>query len=738
MRDQYIEAVVDSTGAVDLHFLYPNQEDLRIDTIVFPGTRIAGKEQEVKVTFHNFGAEYFKVVYLHVSKSASNTSKDTYSGSKSMVAVRSGETVDVSYFFKPTETGTYKIWLCTAEKGAADSNNEVIGQTTMQVITEAEAVQANLAVDSYTIQNASDGYVYGKRLIGKATIKNKGSQVYHANVKLQLWSQKVGSSTAYSGSTRSYAVEIEPDKTGTVEFEFDGLSEGYYYHIKAMYSNQEGTLGSGGIWDHKWEMKAGMLTWKNDGTVEGRPYKSSFQVSSSSCGIYANCNKINRMTPNNSNKNTIYAFAAGMDAPKGLDNSNTVYGSHADQINLVNGKPYYIPVSFDADSASFTYTFPATEDGTKWHAFTMPFASDSILLDDALVTLDDTLKHFWIYEFTAESNNGEVVFAPATRLLAGTPYIIAADSLMAGRSLVFCSTNVPFYKTGTDKMLVTSPNFKFHGNTLAPKVKNCYVMNEEGTAFEYTTTLKTLDAMASYFTTTLSDEEMPASIQLPEIPLRPIIETTLDEMAAAPVVAGTYDRLTLKRTFDAGWNTICLPFAVNNIERLFGEEAKAYEFCGFVNNELDFSVVESLEEGQPYIIYVPNAITEDFVLYNVRIDEASTHPGLINKSGACFRGTYYSTISDVFSMELRKLTVDGTLEEYASGEVINGFRAFFRTPSEDATLHFYDDPTGIKTIVNKQTTEIYNLAGQRPGKMQNQRSTHVKGIYIMNGKKVLK
>ena len=509
LRNDYIEAVVDSLGALDLHFINPTYEDIKIDTITFPGTRIAGTEQEVKVTFRNDGAEYFKTVYFFASK----TSTKTYTDSKSMVAVHSGETVDVSYFFKPEETGTYNLWFCTDDKG-----NNVMGTGTMEVITEAEATKANLAISSYTISNGSGEIAYGKRLVGKATIKNNGSQDYHGRVKLQMWSQKVGNNTAYSGSTRSFLVDIVKGKTATVEFEFDGLNEGYYYRFKAMYGNQDGTLTGGGIWDHKWEMKAGVLIWKADGTITGKAYSASVSPGNTAVGFYANCNKITRLTLNRTNPNAIYAFAADMVTPANADTANIVSGNHAKHINLVNDKPYYIPISFDADSASFTYTFPETEDGTHWHAFTMPFEVDSIFIDNAPVTLGDELNHFWIYEFTAESNDSEVIFAPAKVLRGGTPYIIAGDIEMAGRSIVFRSLGVPFFKTGTDKMLVTSPAYKFHGNTHAPRLKDCYMLNAEGTAFEYVTSLKAVGAMAPYFTTSLTEEERPETIELPIIP----------------------------------------------------------------------------------------------------------------------------------------------------------------------------------------------------------------------------
>ena len=508
MQHEYIKAVVDSLGGLEMEFNNPTYEDISIDTITFPGTRIVGKEQEVKVTFRNDGAEYFKTIYFFASK----TQTKTYTESKSMVAIRSGETLDVSYFFKPEETGTFNLWFCTDDKG-----NNVMGQGTMEIITEAEATKANLAVSSFAVSNGSGEIAYGKRLVGKATIRNSSSRDYHGGIRLQIWSQKVGSGTAYSGATRSYNVDIPAGKTTTVDFSYENLNEGYYYRLKAMYSNQDGTLTSGGIWDHKWEMKSGVLTWKNNGTIAGVAYKTSISAATNICGLYADCNKITRLQPNK-NPNTIYAFAPDMEIPANITASNVVAGNHADHINLVNDQPFYAPVTFQADSATFTYTFPETENGTQWHAFTMPFLVDSIFVDSIPATLGDSLNHFWIYEFAAQGINGEVVFAPATVLRGATPYIIAADSTMAGHSLVFRSFGVPIYKTGSDKMVVTSTNYQFHGNTYSPTIKDCYLLNEEGTAFEYVTVNKALTGLNSYFTTNLPEEQLPSSIVLPEIP----------------------------------------------------------------------------------------------------------------------------------------------------------------------------------------------------------------------------
>lgn len=510
MRNHYIEAVVDSEGNVTLTPVdISNGDEISIDTIVFPGTRIAGKEQEVKVTFRNNGNEYFREIHLFASK----TSDKVYMENRSMVAVRKGETVDVSYFFTPEETGTYNLWFCTSNNGSGE-----VGTGTMEVITEAEADKATLAVNAFSITNAVSGAVYGNCLVGRVSIKNNDTEAFDGPIRLQIWRQKVGESTAWSGSSQTYHISMQPGKIANVDFNFDNLEEGNYYRIKVAYVNQDGDLTKGGIWDNKWEMKSGIAMWKTDGTISGKAYAASLMVTGA-CGVYARCSKnFTRITPNKSNPNAIYAFGANMTIPASLDTTNVVSGSHADRIKIVNDKPYYIPVSFTADSASFSYTFPETENGAGWHAFTMPFAADSIYVDDVAYAVNDSALHFWIYEFAAQGDNEEVIFAPATELRGSTPYIIAGDAKMAGKTITFRSLNVPFFKTGSDKMIVTSSDYHFHGNTLSPKMKDCYVLNAEGTAFEYVTINTTLSAMAPYFTTTMSAEQRPESIVLPKVP----------------------------------------------------------------------------------------------------------------------------------------------------------------------------------------------------------------------------
>ena len=515
MRDEYIEAVVDAEGTPTLSFKTPVY-NISIEKIEFPGTHVVGTEQEVKVTYRNNGDEYYREIHFFASK----TNDKVYTESRSMVAVRKGETVEVSYFFKPDETGTYNLWFCTESNG-----NGQVGTGTMEIVEESQAVKANLAVTSFTVSNSSGELVYGRCFLGKVVIKNNAATNFSGQIRFQTWAYWDGDQLAYSGPSQTAFVNIEAGKTATVDFDVEDLNDiGRYYYLSVNYVGQDGSLANAGTWDHRWKMGQGILTWSKAGVVSAKDYTASVTVSSIStaCGFYADCNNFTRLSPN-TNKNTVYAFSSGMEIPSSLDNYNAVSGSHANHINLVNDKPVYFPLTFDADDATFTYTFPSTEDGTRWHTFTMPFKADSVFVDEVPVVIGDVENHFRIYEFAAQGNDGEVIFAPATELRAGTPYIIAGDAFMAGRSIVFRSHGVTFSKTGSDKMVVTSQDYKFQGTTLGPVVKGCYVLNAEGTAFNYVSANKTLNGMNAYFTTTLPEGQRLASIPLPELDMKEAI-----------------------------------------------------------------------------------------------------------------------------------------------------------------------------------------------------------------------
>lgn len=217
---------------------------------------------------------------------------------------------------------------------------------------------------------------------------------------------------------------------------------------------------------------------------------------------------------------------------------------------------------------------------------------------------------------------------------------------------------------------------------------------------------------------------------------------TLDETSSEAVVAGTYDNVTLKRTFAQGWNTVCLPFTISDVEGFFGAGAKAYEFTSYANNELNFSVVTTLTASYPYVVYVPAAITEDIQLTDITIRGVDTDPFISHIGTIYLRGTYTPVAAGQWTKAddsdiVYGLTTEGRIAKAGAEASIKGFRAYFDVPvaAEVKALYFDgEDATGIEAVNDEGfmvNGPIYNIAGQRIQKTQ-------KGINIINGKKILK
>ena len=217
---------------------------------------------------------------------------------------------------------------------------------------------------------------------------------------------------------------------------------------------------------------------------------------------------------------------------------------------------------------------------------------------------------------------------------------------------------------------------------------------------------------------------------------------TLDEASSDAVVAGTYDNVTLKRTFSAGWNTVCLPFTISDVETFFGTGAKAYNFSSYTDGELGFTAVTELTASYPYIVYVPVKIDEDIELTNITIASNDAEAFYRSWNSAYFRGTYAPVAAgewtkNVDSDVIYGVTSEGKIAKAGASANIKGFRAYFDLPAGGAArlTFFNEDGTTtsiMSTELNKQDAEnIYNLQGQKVTK------TSKAGLYIKNGKKVI-
>ena len=195
---------------------------------------------------------------------------------------------------------------------------------------------------------------------------------------------------------------------------------------------------------------------------------------------------------------------------------------------------------------------------------------------------------------------------------------------------------------------------------------------------------------------------------------------------------------TLTRTLVANkWNTFCVPFETEITgTALEGATVKAVGTIeGNVINLVDATKIEA---GVPYLVMPTTGDIVNPTFKSVTITEISAKE--VGEGEYKFVGTYSpkKITVDEFG-KIWGVTAEGKLAKINAGTTMKGLRAYFVFPTNTAAakLNFDGETTGINNIETNATVngKVYNLNGQYVGNSLNGLK---KGIYVVNGKKVIK
>lgn len=230
------------------------------------------------------------------------------------------------------------------------------------------------------------------------------------------------------------------------------------------------------------------------------------------------------------------------------------------------------------------------------------------------------------------------------------------------------------------------------------------------------------------------------------------------------------ENVTIKtnRTLKAGmWTSICLPFSVSEtkFKETFGDDAKIITFSNVDKTNADSWVINfdqhvyhMIVAGQPYFIRPSKDITE-LQFDHVSLESSITGPvDGMSSEGFSFKGTFIpATVADG-SYYLSKTGQLNHLVKPA-GAPINGLRAYINNEGstaqgakmmmmwrdvdgdESGTLSEGSATTGIDDVTTTTPATgnkgIYNLQGQRLDKNNSRLDRLPKGVYIVDGRKVI-
>lgn len=203
----------------------------------------------------------------------------------------------------------------------------------------------------------------------------------------------------------------------------------------------------------------------------------------------------------------------------------------------------------------------------------------------------------------------------------------------------------------------------------------------------------------------------------------------------------------LTRTFSAGsWNSLCVPFAISDdeVKTQFGNDAKVAEFTGATATTLEFSTCTGIEAGKPYLVYIPEGATQTKFTFKGVTAFAGTPTDVVQHGSAnektTFHGYFYKSTAPKGSYVLRKNLV----YHLVSDMDIKGFRAVLidGTATQRVFTQWSLDgtTTGIGNIDANviQRFNVYNTNGQMVRHAATSLDDLPHGVYIVNGKKVIK
>lgn len=529
IKERYIIADVKADGSYTLQ-MYNRPVDLEVESIRFTGNKVVNNTQKLDVVFKNNTDEFYGEIYLFASK----TDNKGGQASRSAVSLKKGYTTTITFFFNPTETGKYNIWLTYDP----DGNNVVPGgQTTVDITATASPEERDLQVTSVTFENISSGTIYGNFISGKVRVTNNSEEDFDGAINVGIWKGEIGENMFWGAGNDIVPVYVEAGKKAVVSFSFDNLEYDKQYGFNFAYSTG-GELSGGGL-GHVNKLARGIVTYDSEGGRSAYSPSSIFTVPAKVVAVDARGITSLTKVYTTSSPNALYFFDEGAIIPDGLDMSKVVVGGHIDEISLTDESPFYSPIDFTAGRISYSRPIYRAGKESSWEAIALPFSPQSVKVDGRRLAYDGS-DGLSVMEFNMTGDDNNVYFSKVADMQKNVPYLYSVtDDSFVDKIIVFEAEDALVPATGSADIVAGTDSYSYHGTTVSLTGNNYYVLNTEGTAFTLKKGATIVNPYRSYFVSKLPDELM-----ADEIPVR-VVVTGIDGVTDNSVADGQADVYSL-------------------------------------------------------------------------------------------------------------------------------------------------------------------------------------------------
>lgn len=210
--------------------------------------------------------------------------------------------------------------------------------------------------------------------------------------------------------------------------------------------------------------------------------------------------------------------------------------------------------------------------------------------------------------------------------------------------------------------------------------------------------------------------------------------------------AGSYTVHLYRTLVKNSWNTFCVPFAIDEaqLKAAFGSEVQLGEYTGVNETTLLFTRVYSIEAGKPYILYPTIDRSGDYYTFS-NVKAFVSEPTVVEQKNDKFTVTFKSSFIDGNNIPEGSYVLNSNkIYHLTSPATMKAFRGYFEETANSSgakitSWAFDNGATAITKVDGKLVGEfdIYNLSGQLVRHHATSTQHLAKGVYIVNGKKVI-
>ena len=335
-------------------------------------------------------------------------------------------------------------------------------------------------------QAGEHGIVWDNQVTFNVTVTNKAAGDYNRYVLAPLFIVKTDSAGNARGSMVTYkqaSLSLKPGESKDLQFTFDNLAYGSTYALNVYARNDEPDDSEASHLTNLvkpgeskyYDLQRGLVTWTATGQRHSQQAAASITIPDDAAAVSLEGLTFDNVTAS-ANPNVVYLLGAADTVPAGLQGKNVVLGAVAPELSLTAGHPFFTPVDFTAQRATFTRSLePAGEKGYSWSTIVLPFAPQRVLAQGAEMSWRHApagrSQQVMVLELVEEdAAASELIFDYASELHSCRPYLVALGRGVApaGGMVTFEATQARV--TAETKAITSGQAYMLRGtfNTATP------------------------------------------------------------------------------------------------------------------------------------------------------------------------------------------------------------------------------------------------------------------------------